>query len=101
MAPRHELHQILVGILGSDHVYFQPPNGMKMVYPCVVYSRSNIRTNHADNLPYRNAKVYDVMVIDRDPDSILPDKVKALPTSRFDRHFVADNLNHDNFQLFY
>jgi hypothetical protein len=42
-----------------------------------------------------------VTVIDRNPDSDLRLKVAYLPTSRFSRFFVADNLNHDVFTLFF
>lgn len=74
---------------------------MAMQYPCIVYSRDSIDTEHADNGPYRQMKRYQVTVIDRNPDSDIPDKVSALPMCRSSRHFTSDNLHHDIFTLYF
>lgn len=79
---------------GSGHLYFQPPETVKMVYPAIVYRLQNIAVRHADNRPYQTTKQYQITAIDKDPDSALPDKIMELPTVRFDRFFVSDNLNH-------
>ncbi len=101
MGQRLALHQILMTILGSSNVYFQPPATVKMNYPCIVYRRSDIDTAFADDNPYITNKRYQVTVIDANPDSLIPDKVGKLPKCVFDRHFKADNLNHDVYQLYY
>lgn len=101
MGLRSDLHDILKTLLGSDQVYFQPPSNVQMEYPCVVYNRDNAVVQHSDNLPYLRKVRYQVTVIDRNPDSDIPDKVAALPLCSFNRAFVADNLNHDVFQLFF
>jgi len=98
-----ELHEILEKTLGSSNVYFQPPTKLMMKYPCIVYNRgeADARASYADNLLYRIKGAYTVTVIDADPDSLIPDKVQALLYARFNRHFTADNLNHDVFTLYY
>jgi hypothetical protein len=101
MAQRLELQSILVGILGTNDVYFQPPPSVKMAYPCIVYNRDDEDTVHADNKPYKRKKRYQVTVIDRDPDSIIPEKVSELPLCVYDRFYAADNLNHDVYKLFF
>ena len=101
MGLRLDLHAKLVDLLGSNNVYFQPPENLKMVYPCIVYRRNRIETEFADNNPYFQMKRYSVMVIDRNPDSDIPDKIGQLPMSLFDRHYVADNLNHDVYNLYF
>lgn len=101
MNRRLELHQILVDLLGSRFVYFQPPESIKMQYPCIVYGRSREDTIYASNKKYRTKKRYTVTVIDKDPDSIIPDNVSGLPLCSFDRHFKSDNLNHDVYTLYY
>lgn len=101
MAPRSSLQELLREILGSDNVYFQPPNNVSLKYPCIIYKRDMTRTIFADDSPYRHMKRYQVIVIDRDPDSPIPDKVAALPMCLFDRFYTADNLNHDVFNLFF
>lgn len=101
MGSRLSLQSKLEEVLGSTNVYFQPPASVKMKYPCIVYSRSSGDTTFADNVPYRFMHRYNVIVIDRNPDSEIPDKVAMLPYCVMDRHYVADNLNHDSFQLYY
>lgn len=101
MGSRLDLHTVLTTVLGSDHVYFQPPESIQMEYPCIVYSRQNLNTLFADNVPYTTEKQYAVTVIDPDPDSLIPDKVAKLPKCRFSRHFTADNLNHELYNLFF
>lgn len=83
------------------NVYFQPPANVQMVYPCIVYQREYEDAKFAGNAPYNRTKRYLVTVIDRDPDSNIPDKVAALPLCSFDRAYVADNLHHDVFRLFF
>ena len=101
MAQRSELQTLLVALLGSNNVYFQPPPNIKMQYPCIVYRRDAASTQYADNRLYKNTKRYQVTVIDDDPDSLIPDKVANLPLCSFDRFFTADNLNHDIYRLFF
>ena len=101
MARRLELQQLLVDILGSSEVHFQPPPTIKMVYPCIVYKRDDIRTDFADNQMYKHKKRYQVTVIDQNPDSDIPDKILELPMCRYDRFYTADNLNHDVYNLYF
>jgi hypothetical protein len=51
--------------------------------------------------PIAHTKQYQVTVIDRNPDSELPDMVEELPLCSFDRYFAADSLNHYVFTLFF
>ena len=101
MGQRLDLQTLLEGILGSRNVYFQPPANVQMLYPCIVYHRDTAVTKFADNKPYRYTKRYMVTIIDRDPDSEIPNKVAALPRSVFNRFFTADNLNHDVFNVYF
>lgn len=99
MAPRLELQALLTSI--TEHVYFQPPESIKMQYPCIRYERDYLSRHHADDVAYVDAKRYTITVMDRDPDSEIPDLVAALPMCSFDRHYVADGLNHDVYKLFF
>lgn len=98
---RDELHELLCEVLGSRNVYYQPPASLRMRYPAIVYHRDDLRAIHADNLPYRIGHVYDLTVIDEDPDSEIVTRVSQLPRCRFDRHYTADELNHDVFTIYY
>lgn len=101
MGQRLELQTILTAILGTDRVYFQPPPSLTMEYPCIVYRRDYEQINHADGLSYLRRKRYQVTVIDRDPDSPIPDGLAELPFCTYDRFYTAENLNHDVFKLFF
>lgn len=101
MGSRLELHAVLVAELGSANVYFQPPSGHQIQYPCIIYHRNDIDTDFADNLPYTLTKQYSVTVVDADPDSDIPDKIAALPACTFNRAFKSNQLNHDVFTIFY
>ena len=96
---RLELHEILCEILGSRNVYYQPPASVQMQYPAIRYSRYNIENEPADNIPYKQSHFYQLTVIDSDPDSEIVHKVSKLPMCVFDRHYAADNLNHDVFTI--
>jgi hypothetical protein len=99
--PRLDLQDLLIEILESNHVYFQPPSNVEMKYPCIVYQREKIVPAWAQNKPYKLDNRYQVTVIDRDPDSNIPNKIAALPKCAHDRFFIADNLNHNAFTLFF
>lgn len=81
--------------------YFQPPPNVELKYECIVYERSKIQATHADNRPYLLHDRYQLTLIYEDPDSDLPRKIASLPMCAHDRHFTADNLNHDVFTLYY
>lgn len=101
MALRLDLQSLLETILGSENVYFQPPANILMKYPAIVYSRDDVHVDFAGNRPYNRQKRYQVTVIDRDPDSEIPDRIGALPMCAFARHYAASNLHHDVFNLYF
>ena len=102
MAWHQNLQDELVAILGTRNVYFQPPDGTQLKYPCIVYERSDINVARADNYLYKAKNRYSITVIDRRPDNTIVDTIlRHFTNCRFDRHFVSDNLNHDVITLFY
>jgi hypothetical protein len=101
MNKRLELQNILETLMGNRHVYYQPPENLKMEYPCIRYSKSDILSNHADNINYINKINYEIIVIDKNPDNVVIEKILELPLSSYDRHYVSDNLNHDVIRLYY
>ena len=101
MNNRLELHEIFCEILGSRNAYFQPSESVKMSYPAIRYSRKDIKNQFANDQVYMQKDCYEVIVIDKDPDSELVKKVSTFPMCSFDRHYVSDNLNHDVFTLYF
>lgn len=101
MGSRLELQEIFENLLESRNVYYQPPASVLMKYPAIVYSRSDIENFHADNKVYAQTAAYSVTVIDKNPDSKYVKKVSMLPMCSYDRHYTADNLNHDVFTIYF
>lgn len=98
---RLELHEILCGILGSRNVYFQPPENLKLVFPCIIYEHDQNDIKHADNRKYMNKRRYQVTIIDKDPDTEIPEKLDDLMFSSFDRRFTQDNMNNIVYTIYY
>ena len=99
---RLELHEKLCTILGSRNVYFQPPGTVKMVYPCIRYQRDRGDHTYADNRTYIYRQAYQIIYIDPNPDNDIVDKlIENLPEISYIRNYVANNLNHDVFTLYY
>lgn len=107
MGQRIELHSVLCELLAgfTDHsekkVYFQPPETVKLSYPCIIYKLAVESPQYADNLKYLGMKRYTVTIIDRNPDSEIPDAVSLLPYCKFDRSYSADYLNHFVYELYF
>lgn len=99
MRSRLELQAILEGI--TKYVYFQQPSSHEMKFPCIRYELDDIDVKHADNVKYSAMKRYTVTVIDKDPDSVIPDRVSELPYTSFSRHYTANNLHHTVYQIYY
>lgn len=72
-----------------------------MKYPAIVYQLADEDRFFADNIPYIKAKRWTVTVIDKNPDSEIPDRLSEMRYSSFDRFYTADNLNHFAFTIYY
>lgn len=101
MKSRIELQTMLEELLGSRNVYFQPPASIKLKYPAIVYSLSDIVNRYASNAVYKQNRPYTLTYIDEDPDSENIDKISKLPYCEFDQFFTSDNLNHYIFTIYY
>lgn len=107
---RLSLQSELENLLGSRKVFFQPPPTIesaeevvakRLSYPCIIYELADYDIDHADDIKYGIMKRYSITVMDKNPDSELPDKLIKLEYCSFDRFYTIDNLNHWVFTLFY
>lgn len=98
---RLELQAKLEEILGSRQVYFQPPENFKMKYDCIVYKRDPRDNRHADNLVFAQQQGWTITHIGLKPTSQAAQKLSELPTCRPEQSYVADNLYHDVFHIYY
>ena len=107
MDSRLEFHEVLCDIVnitesnGDRHVYFDPPESVRMKYPAIRYRRKKINKRYANNGVYRLMHCYEVTVIDENPDSEISKKVLSLPYCEFDRSYPSNNLNHDVFTIYH
>lgn len=101
---RLELHEILCDILGSRYVYFMPGSDVTMHYPCIRYELSDINSRYANNMNYLNKTQYTMTLITDDPDTEFRQKMMERLKSfsfKYNRPYIADNLCHDVFSIYY
>lgn len=98
---RVELQRMLEGMLGSRNVYFQPPTGTKLNYPCIVYRLQAANDIHADDRLYRRLKRYSLTYITKNPEDPMVDTIDDLRYCSFASFFTSDNLNHYVYDIYY
>ena len=101
MGQRIDLHTLLRSLGVGDKVYYQPPEGFKLSFPCIVYNLSDKPTRYANDRPYGWTNFYELTYISRTPDDDILDRIGMLVGSKFDRMFIVDNLYHYVYTLFY
>lgn len=102
MATRLELDARLRAIPGVEHVYFQPPENVRMQFPCIVYELADIHTRRADNKHYVKHKRYTVTYVTRNWDESMLDKIlESFEMASFNRSFKSDNLYHFVYDLYF
>ena len=111
MSTRLDFDRYLRDIIGEGvDVHFQPPSnvsgaGPKVIknikYPAIIYSFDGYDTTSANNKKYSVQKEYRVILITKDQDSDIPDKLVMIPTSKFDRSYVSDGLYHSVFTIIF
>lgn len=102
MASRLKLQTELERLLGSRNVYFQPPASVQMKYDAIRYWLAGKDLKRANNRIYQNTNQYDGVIITKNPDTTIPDKLLAtFEMCSFGRPYTADNLNHYPFTIYY
>lgn len=82
----------------AENVYYNPPEGVKMQYPCIIYALQAKPDNSADNLPYFMNETYQITYIHRSvEEESVSDRMARTKGFSFDRSFRSDNLYHDVF----
>jgi len=101
MSKRYDLNQLIIDVSGVTNVYFQPTVNIKMKYPCVVYHLGGASNKFANNSIYNKKKLYKLTIIDKDPDSEIPDAISLLPYCSPGTPYITDGLNHFVYDLYY
>ena len=98
---RVELQRMLESMLGSRNVYFQPPTGTKLQYPCIVYNLDTANDVHANDRIYRRLYRYSLTYITKNPEDPMRDTIDDLQYCSFNRFFSSDNLNHYVYTIYH
>lgn len=98
---RLKLQEIFETILGSENVYFEPPESVKLRYPCIIYSRVAADQKYANNRLYAYKQRYQVLCIELNPDSSILGKILELPLCSYGRSYNSENLKHDLLYIYY
>lgn len=109
MGSRLDLHSEFKSLLGTSskigneaRCFFQPPESLKLTYPCIIYSRERPDVTRADNLMYRRVHRYAVNYLTFDPDDSMIDTIEShFPMCRLVRVNTLNGLNHYHYDLFY
>lgn len=92
--------------LESTHtgkVYFQPPANVHLEYPCWVIERNTAFQPKANDLTYIFRPGYKCMFMNREePDPEILEMIpRRYPHCNYQNHYVADNVHHDVFLIYY
>lgn len=102
MSRRLNLHDELLEVFGNNRVYYQPPESVKLTYPCLIYQKSSTFGRYANDKRYMGRDRYDITIISRDPDNGYAERLmEHFQYCSFSRRYVSDNLYHDALDLFY
>ncbi len=83
-------------------VYYQPPENLKLSYPCIVYNLSSMWLRHADSRTFITKDRYQVTLIAKDPDTAMRKEItESLSGCSFDRSFVSENLHHFVYEVYW
>lgn len=97
MDHKQELQKTLEAIKGIDKVYYKPTVNTKMEYPCIKFDRSGRPSEFANNKRYIVHDQFTIIYISRasqkDILSVI-EQIEEIPFVIFDRHYVADGLEH-------
>lgn len=98
---RIELDAMLRTMLGSTNVYYDPPEGFKLKYPCIVYNLSGNTDTHAEDNYYRRMKRYTLRYITRNADDPMVDTIENLRYCSLIQPYTADGLFHYAYQIYF
>ena len=96
------LREILQEETGQVNLYFQPPEGFKLTYPCIIYKKDTGDHMFADNSVYQFTQAYQLTYIDKNPDNTVVERIlKEFKWAKYGRSYQAENINHDVIILYY
>lgn len=100
MGDRLALHAELLTFL--PNVYFQPPSSILLKHPCIIYNRNGIDAKYADDSTYMSTQEYQVMLIEKNPDSNVVNEIcRHFSKCSVTQQYAINNLYHTTLKLYY
>lgn len=100
MGYRLDLHEELKSFI--PNVYFQPPSNIQMLYPCIVYNKTDKPKKFGNDRIYIWTQGYQLTLIEKDPDSTVADELEShFQYATISQYFTVDNLYHTTISLYY
>lgn len=94
MRTYRDLLRLLQKAVDHNRVYFQPPENLKIGYPAVIFHLSKVKLDHADDVPYKGAREYSVVLISKEPEPEVIDEILKIPYTTLDTTYISDGMNH-------
>lgn len=102
MDRRLKLDELLKAIPGVKKVYFQPPENIRMEYPCIRYYRTRPSVDRANDRVYRFTQCYELITIDTNPDAQTARYiVENFQMAEVGTTYVSENLYHTPITLYF
>lgn len=96
MDRRIEFDNLLKTILGSDNVYFQPPESKKLDYPCIIYNFAQDDVKYADDEIYSLKHKYSIryIALPKDFDGHMKDRITKILKVPCTQTYASNGLYH-------
>lgn len=105
MRTSDQLLQMLDILTNHVNLYYEPPSGTLMMYPCMRITQVDLDLKHADNKKYLATMAYTLTYITENDVDILADPITSalldLEYCEFNRTYVSDNMHHYVFKIYY
>lgn len=96
-----KLQKLLERLLNSRDVYSKPPSSNKLGYPCIIFQKDGENVKFADDSRFVYYNRYSLIVVSREATPKVCDDIANLPLCSFLKRYVADNLYHNVYQLYW
>ena len=96
-ALQEDLKALVADYVGPVNTYYEPPENIRMTYPCFVLNLDNVDTVHSDNRVWNSDCVYSVTFMSpKVYENVIPLMVKSgfRKYVRFNRKFTSDSIQH-------
>lgn len=97
-----ELINRFYAIPNVKRVYYEPPDNVRMEYPCVRINRKSMNQRYANNKVYMFTPAYDIYYITKESDDPMTEKfMREFEMIRHNRTYHKDNLRYEVYTLYF